>query len=53
MRIEGGDSRECLERGMAVTAASCSVTPGIEHGQRQERRGLNVLNDRLALFHCM
>lgn len=53
MRIEGRDSKECLERGMGVSAASCSITDGIEHEQRQERRDSNVLNNRLALFHCI
>lgn len=42
MRVEGGNGRECLKRGMGVTAASCSITVGIGHGQRQERRGSNV-----------
>lgn len=40
MRVEGVNSKECLKRGMAVTAANCSITLGIGHGQ--ERRGSNV-----------
>lgn len=42
MRVGGGNSRECLKRGVGVTAGSCSITVGIGHGQRQERRDSNV-----------
>lgn len=42
MRVGGGNSREFLKRGVGVTAGSCSITVGIGHGQRQERRDSNV-----------
>lgn len=48
---EGGSSKECLGWGIQGTAASCSITVGIGHGQRQERWGSNVQDVHLYI-HC-
>jgi len=34
--------RSAWGQGIGVTAASCSITVGIGHGQRQEKWGSNV-----------